>query len=537
MPIAKATIDAVKALPVSGVIEAEGIRLKKIGREFLVKCPFHKDTNPSMTINDDKGICFCFVCKGGNDAIAFIQQKFGLTFAEAIERIAEKHNIQFELDNVSPEQLRQQRAKRKNQIDHLEQCQQQYRSNLRDPKATRIRELLVDRGVTPETAREFGLGFCVDGFFASRITIPIHNHKGELVGFSARATLPDQTPKYKNSSASDLFDKSEIVFNEFMALPAIRESDSIIFVEGPFDVISMHQAGIRNVVAIQGTATPSANVIQRLAKRSKRFILCYDGDQGGIKAIEQFLKVTGPMACRGELTITIANLPDGMDPDQCIRDPDLDLYDIIANAPSWLDWQLDTWLANLDRSDTHYFAQVESAIRELIQSIQSPALRQYYIDKASKALVSDPKAAIKLASQWGESIPRIQSKRNWLKPSPQQTRTNTEKRLLRLYIHAPELREYCKPLFCKLQSPAYKWLAARLDDIEAQAATVTPEIVMAILLSSEPHYLRQLRPVAVPTIKIDKSPGILRHIEDTLCKELTFDHGNQDESEVLDAYD
>ena len=537
MPIAKATIDAVKALPVSSVIEAEGVRLKKIGREFLVKCPFHKDTNPSMTINDDKGICFCFVCKGGNDAIAFIQQKFGLNFSEAIERIAEKHNIQFQLDNINPEQLRQQRAKRKNQISHLEQNQEQYRNNLKDPKASRIRDILVSRGVTPETAREFGIGFCVDGFFASRITIPIHNHKGELVGFSARATLPDQTPKYKNSSTSELFDKSELVFNEYKALSAIREADSIVFVEGQFDVISMYQSGIRNVVAIQGTATPSNAVIQRLAKRSKRFILCYDGDQGGIKAIEQFLKVTGPMACRGELTITIANLPDGMDPDQCINDPNVDLYDIISNAPSWLDWQLDTWLANLDRSDTHYFSKVEAAIRELIQSIQSPALRQYYIDKASKALVSDGKAAVKLATQWTESIPKVQSKRSWTKPSPHQTRANTEKRLLRLYIHAPEMRDYCKPLFAKVQSPAYKWLATRIEDIEKQIDTVTPDHVMAVLLASEPHYLRQLRPVAVPTIKIDKSPGILRHIEDTLCKELTFDHGNTDEDEVPDAHD
>lgn len=536
MPVKKTTIDAVKALPVSSVIEAEGVRLKRIGREYLVKCPFHKDTNPSMTINDEKGICFCFVCKGGNDAIAYIQQKYGLGFAEAIERIAEKHNIPYELDNVNLEQLRQQQTKRRNQITNLERTHETYRQNLKHPKAARIRQILVDRGIAPETSKEFGLGFCVDGFFASRITIPIHNHKGELVGFSARATLDDQTPKYKNSSASDLFDKSQLVFNEFRALPAIREADSIIFVEGQFDVISMFQAGIRNVVAIQGTASPDISVIRRLANRSKRFILCYDADQGGNKAIEQFLKVAGPMACKSDLTISIATLPGGMDPDQCIHDPSVDLYDIISNAPSWLDWQLDTWLTNLDRSDTHYFAKVESAIRELIESIQSPALRQYYIDKASKALVSDPKAAIKLASQWTDSVAKIKSRRSWQKPNPHDTRMITEKRLLRLYIHAPELRDYCKPLFNKIQSPAYRWLASRIDELEKESGTINPEYLMAVLLASEPHYLRQLRSIAVPTIKIDKTPGILRHIEDTLCKELIFGHGD-DETEVLDAHD
>jgi DNA primase len=530
MKIKKATLETVKAIPISAVLESEGIRLKRVGREYLTKCPWHNDTNPSLTINDDKNICFCFVCKGGSDAIAFIQQKLGLSFSEAVERIAQKHSIEFLIEDENPEVTRRERLKRQLVIDELQKAQEAFRQNLKDPKAARIRQILLDRNVSPETAREFGIGFANAGFFASRITVPIYDHVGSLVGFSARATLLDQTPKYKNSSASDIFDKSKLVFNEHRALPAIREADSVIFVEGHFDVISMHQAGIRNVVAMQGTGAPDINVIKRLASRTKRFILCYDSDDGGMKATEQFLKIAGPMACRGELTITVASMPQGTDPDQCINDPSIDLYGIIANAPPWLDWQLDVWLKNLDRSDTHRFSLIEKAIRDLIQSIQSPALRQFYIDKASKNLVNDAKSARELAVQWAEAIPRTSTKRRWERPTPSQTRLIAEKRLIRLYIHAPELRTYCLPLFDRIQSPVYRWLANRISEIEETSAELNSDNIMAILLSAEPHYLRQLRPVAMPTIKIEKSGGVLRHIEDTLCKEiiLSDDYSNQD---------
>lgn len=529
MKIKKATLEAVKSISISTVLESESIRLKKIGREYLTKCPWHNDTNPSLTINDDKNICFCFVCKGGSDSIAFIQQKFGLSFAEAVERIAGKHSIEFLTEDEDPEVTRRERLKRQLAINELQKSQETFRQNLKDPKAARIRQILLDRNIQPDTAREFGIGFANAGFFASRITVPIYDHIGSLVGFTARATLEDQNPKYKNSSASDVFDKSKIVFNEHRALPAIREADSVIFVEGHFDVISMHQAGIRNVVAMQGTGAPDINVIKRLASRTKRFILCYDADDGGMKATEQFLKIAGPMACRGELTITVASMPHGMDPDQCVNDPSIDLYNIIANAPPWLDWQLDVWLKSVDKSDTHRFSLIEKAIRDLIQSIQSPALRQFYIDKASKNLVDDVKGARKLAAQWVEAIPKISTKRRWEKPSPSQTRLIAEKRLIRLYIHAPELRAYCLPLFDKIQSPVYRWLANRISEIEEICIEPNSDNVMAILLSAEPHYLRQLRPVAMPTIKIEKSSGILRHIEDTLCKEIILNDGYSNE--------
>lgn len=524
MGIKDKTVLSVRAVSLLDILDSEGIKYKKVGYEATTLCPWHDDKNPSLTLNDEKGLCFCFVCNGGNDGISYIQQKFGLSFREAVERIAHNHNIEVEYDDISPEEIKREVEKRKSYTSDLEHQQSVFRENLRSPRASRIREILASRGIKPETSKHFGIGYSADGFFGGRITIPILDHRGNLVGFSARSSREELLPKYKNSENNDYFKKSLVVYNEYNALQYIREADSIIFVEGHFDVISLWQHGIKNVVAMQGTGAPDESVIKRLSKRTKRFILCYDGDNGGIKAAEQFIKIAGPMACRGEITISIVSLPDGKDPDECVNDEETDFYSLIVNAPSWLDWQLDTWIKEVDFTDTSKFSALEKAIRALVNSIHSPALRQFYIDKASKALTDNISSASKLAKSWNSETHRKISLGKWSKPSPAQAREAAEKRLLRLYIHEPDVRPYCMPMMDKLQSPAYRWLWGRLKELEEYGeGMLTPQSVMAILLVAEPHYMRQLRAVAVPTIKIKNNRAIIRHIEDTLSEEILAD--------------
>lgn len=524
MALKDRTVVAVKSVSILEILDAEGISYKKIGNEAVTLCPWHNDSNPSLTVNDEKNLCFCFVCNGGSDSISFIQQKFGLSFPEAVERIAEKFNIEIEYDNIDPEQLKADIERRKKSLSILMNEHDSYRANLKSERAVRIRDFLKKRGIEPATSKQFQLGYAPSGFFAGRITIPVFDHRGTLVGFSGRAVDEEVKPKYKNSENNDIFKKGSIVFNEYAALQHIKEADSIVFVEGHFDVISLWQYGIKNVVAMQGTAAPDETVIKRLARRSKRFILCYDGDQGGIKATEQFVKVAGPMACRGELTISVVSLPDGMDPDDCTKDESVDFYSRIENAPSWLDWQLDKWLAHIDYNDSSTFSALEKAIRSLVNSIQSPALRQFYIDKASKALTDNIQSASKLAKQWSSETKVRQLAGKWSLPVPSQTREIVERRLLRLYIHMPDLRPYCAPMMDKVQSPAYRWLWCRIKELEEYGeGIVDSHAIMAILLVAEPHYMRQLRPVAVPTIKIKNNKAIIRHIEDILNQELIID--------------
>jgi len=511
MTISRATLEKISYLPVSEIVEHIGGTLKRVGREFVTHCPWHDDTNPSLTINDDKSMCFCHVCRNGGDMIAYVQQKQGFSFRDAVDYIASVFNIAVELDNEDPEVAAQKRAERKRQINLLESQQKVFKENLNNPKAARIKDQLKQRGITPEASREFGIGICSSGAFEGRITIPIHNHRGELVGFVGRATREDQPAKYKNSENSDIFDKKSLVFNEHRANSSIIEADSVIFVEGHLDVVSMWQAGIRNTVASQGTGAPDPLVLKRLARKVKTFILCYDGDAGGRKAVEQFISVAGPMALAGELSVSVVSLPEGSDPDDVIRSGG-DLYQYIASAPNWLDWIIDTWAAALDKSDTQSITAVEQKLKDLIGGMRSKALRRHYIDKAARVLTSSSKEAEALAKDWGnDSFFSVEN--SWQARDPSEARIAAERRAIRIFIHKPLKRDEIRPLMSKLSSPPLKWLWKRLEELEEHSCTdLTPHSVMALAVVAEPHYVNQLRALVRPTVIIDDKEAVIGHL-------------------------
>ena len=514
MAITNQTLQKIKSAPLSSVIEGTGAKLKRVGREFLTHCIWHEDTNPSLTITDDKGFCFCHVCRGGGDAIDYVRQKYGLGMRDATQKVADIIGIQVETDDENPEETARKAQERKRTIQRLEKENESYISNLHHAKAGRIRQILKDRGLSKAAATEFGLGFAPTGPFQGRITIPIYNHRNELVGWSGRTTL-DHPAKYKNSADSDVFSKRSLVFNESRAKEAARKTGFLIFVEGHLDVISLWQAGIKNVVAIQGTGAPDPLILQRLARNIKSFILCFDGDAGGHKAIEQFISTAGPMAMKGTVSINIASLPDGSDPDEYIRNGG-DLHALTSNAPSWLDWVIDVWAAALDLSDTAAVMDVENKLHDLIDNLPSPALRAHYVNKAARVLSAEAREAAKIAEEW-------QARRNesigceWVPRTPEETRMFAERRMLRLYIHKPELREALSPLLAKVQHPPFLWLRERLEELEQfSASDLTPYSIAAVVALAEPHLVQKLRNVVKPNVRIDDSEGVIRHIHKIL---------------------
>lgn len=521
MAIKESTIEKVRRVPITDVLTSEGIEFKRIGREVVTICPWHNDTNPSLTVNDDKNICFCFACGGGTDAIAYVRQKFSTTFAEAVERIAEKNSIAVEYDDLDPEEALRIAAERRKVFDDIKNTHAGFRDAIRNEVCGfQARQWLLERGLSPQTSREFEIGWSNYGYFSNRVTIPIHDHRGVLVGFTGRKIDKDvSVQKYKNSPASSVFDKGSLLFNEHRALQVARTVGHLVFVEGHFDVISMWQHGIQNAVATQGTAGPTPQTIKRIMRYCRRFILCYDGDEGGRSAIEHFIKTAGPLACSGELNITVAQLPEGKDPDDCIRSG-ISLHSIIENAPQWLDWQIDCWLAGVDRSDTHHFAKIEAAIRTLVESIKSPALRQHYVDKASKVLAMDAKAAAKLAQSWSKSLPRLSSAGSWHRPKPAWVRHQVERRALRSYIHFPLIRSRLRPAMQSLQSPSHIWLWCRIEELERYTESFDASMVSALLAVCEPAYTRSLRSVVVPTIKMEINDGIIDHTEHVLLSSI-----------------
>jgi DNA primase len=516
MALRDTTVAKVRSVPMTDVLSGEQIAFKRVGREAVTICPWHNDTNPSLTINDDKGICFCFACGGGSDSIAYVQQRFSLGFADAVLRIAEKHGIQAEYDDLDPAEALKQRQARQQVLERVSQEHGRFRAALKGDAGLEARQWLSGRGITPETSKTFELGLATSGYFQGRISVPIHNHRGTLVGFTGRRISENVEPKYKNSASSDVFDKGALLFNEHRAAEAARESGYMIFVEGHFDAISLHQYGMRNVVATQGTAGPTIHSLNRLLRYCRTLVLCYDGDDGGFKATENFVKVAGKLACSGELTLTVAQLPAGQDPEDCIKSG-VDLHALIEAAPQWLDWTIDRWLNELDRSDTFRFSQVEQALRQLVESIKSPALRQYYIDKSSKALASDAKAAAKLAQSWNSSLPKGRSQKRWDRPEAPWVQYQAERRLLRCYLHFPETRTRLKGLTGSIKSPAHSWLWQRIQELESFCPGWDCKTMMAVLAVAEPHYLRTLRSLVMPTIKLGSQVGILDHMEAVLA--------------------
>jgi len=510
MRISEETIQKVNEVPITSILQKEGIDFKKIGREAVTVCPWHNDTHPSLTINNTKNFCFCFACRSHGDGISYVMRRFGLGFSDALYRIAD--NFSIPITDSTDANFEAKLKERQLIIDDLIRQQDDYRMQIKADKNEKARLLLADRGILPSTSKEFGLGYAESGFYRNRITIPIYNHRGNIVGFSGRGINNTVKPKYLNTVNNSVFDKSQIVFNEYRASDYIREADCVVFVEGYFDVISLWQHGIRNVVAMQGTGSPSPAVLNRITAKTKRFILCYDGDQGGRTAINTFISVARPMVVQGAISLSIAILPEGEDPDSVVQRDVRELEYIIESSQNWIDWQIGLWLLYADPGDTAKYMETESKIKALIDSITSPALRAHYIDKVAKLVAPDNNSAFTLASEWRKDLPRVVKANDWSKPDSRQIRAEAERKMLRLYIHFEELREELRYLLPKVKTPALKWLCDVIGDIETYD-TLRPQTVLAALIVSDVHRLRQLRPLVMPTIALRKDDGILIRIK------------------------
>ena len=336
-------------------VVSEVLSLKKAGRNHLGLCPFHGEKTPSFSVSREKGTYYCFGCKRGGDVIDFVMELERLSFTEAIERLAERFGV--ELPLASPESRR--RHDEQSQLGEVvEAAQAFFTKRLGDD---RPRAFLERRGITMEFAASFGLGFApgewralydtlhrrfaekllvaagvaVDGEqgrvwdrFRDRVTIPIRLPRGTLVAFGGRA-VGDDLPKYLNSPETPLFAKSYVLFAEERAQRAFAQSNRAIVVEGYFDCLALHQAGIEDSVATLGTAL-SEHHAKELARKVPRVTVCYDGDAAGRKAAVAALRTL----LGANLDVTVVVLPDGQDPDDIVRKRGKDGFLALLEAAS-----------------------------------------------------------------------------------------------------------------------------------------------------------------------------------------------------------
>lgn len=340
MSLSPAFLDELRARTTLSALVGRTVKLSKAGREQKGCCPFHNEKTASFTVNDDKGFYHCFGCGAHGDAIRWMTDSRGLGFIDAVKELADAAGM--EMPARSPEQAAREEI-RTRAADVLESAAAWYARQLREtPSAAGA---MAERGVDAALAARFGLGLApsrisvagcgaevgaleqeglliaVDnGYrdrFRGRFMIPIHDHRGRMVGFGARASRADQDPKYLNSPQSDTFDKGRILYNFHRAATAARQRRRLIIVEGYFDVIGCARAGIEEAVAPMGTAITPVQ-LERAWSLAHAPVLMLDGDAAGARAAMKACATALPLVGPGK-SLAIALLPQGQDPDDMTR--------------------------------------------------------------------------------------------------------------------------------------------------------------------------------------------------------------------------
>ncbi len=347
--ISPATIEEVKAK--ADIVEVVGdfVTLKRSGSSYKALSPFTNEKTPSFYVVPSKGIFKDFSSGKGGDAITFIREIDGLSYIEAIRFLAQKYGIEIIEEEQSDEVIEAQNKReslyivlgfaRDFFVDHL--------WNHEDGKSIGL-TYFRERGFNEDTVKAFELGFSLENWdallkaaeskgyskelleeagliitkeektydrFRNRVMFPIHNLTGKVIAFGARILSKDpKQPKYLNSPETELYNKSKILYGIFFARQEIRKLDNCFLVEGYTDVISMHQAGILNVVSSSGTAL-TEDQIKLIRRYTKNVTIIFDGDQAGIKASIRGID----MLLAGDLNVKAVALPDGEDPDSYAR--------------------------------------------------------------------------------------------------------------------------------------------------------------------------------------------------------------------------
>jgi DNA primase len=348
-------------------IIGEYLKLRKTGAQnYTGLCPFHKEKTGSFSVNATHGYYYCFGCHEKGDVFNFVMKMEGLSFPEAVRAVATKAGVALpKREFSSPEEARQygeQAGLRRQLIDLHEAATQYFEAQLKAPEAARAREYLTGRGVSAETIKTFRIGYAPDDFnamrdrlkpqfpeealrasglfsskeksddglptgelyarFRKRITFPIANEAGKVIAFTARALDPDdKNAKYLNSPETVLYTKGNVLFNLDKAKSEMRKSDFAVLVEGQMDCISMYMAGIRNVLAISGTAFTEAQV-RLLGRFTKRVIVNFDPDTAGATAAEKSIA----LLTEEDFDVKLVTLEGGLDPDRFVREKGIQAY-------------------------------------------------------------------------------------------------------------------------------------------------------------------------------------------------------------------
>ena len=477
------TIEAVKERADIVDVVGDHVVLKKKGREYVGICPFHDDSKPSMTVSPAKQFYYCFSCGAGGNSIKFLMEFQRQSFSDVVLELARKYQLPVEtVDGPQQERLRQQLSRREALQRTMALAAGWFRSQLLSPAGEAARSYLRDqRGLSPSTQETFQLGYAPDqwdgllkhlqqveglsaelleaaglvvprkggnGFydrFRHRVMVPIHDRQGRVIGFGGRS-LDGSEPKYLNSPETELFEKGKHLFGLDKAAGAIRKDDRAVVVEGYFDVIALHAAGLTNAVAALGTALSSQQITQlSRVSDSKRIVLNFDADGAGVRAANRAIGEVEQLAMQGQLELRVLHLPSGKDPDEFLKEHGPgDYRALLDQAPLWLDWQIEQVLAERDLSRSDQFQQSVSELVALLGKLPQSAIRTHYLQRVAERLSGGQG---RLALQLEEDLRQQVKGQRWHgrsnrheQPAEASQRERCEADLLRLYLHCPRHR-------------------------------------------------------------------------------------------------
>ncbi|KQR81401.1 DNA primase [Sphingomonas sp. Leaf343] len=438
MSLSPAFLDELRARTSLSALIGKTTKLQKAGREMRGCCPFHNEKTPSFYVNDDKGFYHCFGCSAHGDAIRWMTDQRGLPFIDAVKELAQAAGLEM------PAQDRQsaEKAERaKGLHEAMADAATWFTEQLNGLSGNDARALLDRRGISPETARTFGMGFAPDSRgrlktalkdyggpllveagmliqvegkepydrFRGRLMIPIRDARGRTIAFGGRI-LDQGEPKYLNSPDTPLFDKGRTLYNLDRAAPAARKAGRVLVVEGYMDVIALSQAGIHEAVAPLGTALTEAQ-LERLWRMVDVPILCFDGDAAGQKAALRAAHRALPMLAPGR-SLSFVTLPEGQDPDDLVKQGGPAAMEALLAKPEPLVerlWQSEVAAEPLDTPEQR--AGLKRRLSDLANSIADPNVKSEYLAEFRR------RADAQVTPQRKPFVPFQRGKQPW-RPGP-----------------------------------------------------------------------------------------------------------------------
>lgn len=485
-------VSEIKArLPIEELV-GQYCQIKKKGRTFTALCPFHNDSKPSLNISPEKGIAYCFACQTGGDIFSFYQAIEGVDFRQALKDLAEKVGVEIKQETPKSKQTKDE----KEQIRACLECARDfYTSKLSEtPKS-----YLTKRSLTEEFIKDWKIGFAPDSFsetyehllksgfsrkeiiaagmgiqkelneekifdrFRNRIMIPINDHQGRIVGFGGR-TLGDDPAKYMNSPESPIYQKSLVLYNLENAKSAIREEKSVILVEGYFDVFALSRIGIRNVVAVSGTALTEEHC-KLLRRFTDTIILSLDRDPSGREAAKRAFR----LLTEAGLNVNAVELTD-KDPDEAIEnDAEGVTKQFKQGSRPYIELLID-FLRTMDLSSAETKRLISDRLLPLIACVTRAVERSHYVSELASILQTT-------TSSVEEDLSRAQKANTPVRGPSVSNKTTDRSRVfspteiaLCLLLSYPEQRELTKELI-EPEDVFCQSLHAILLDVETELTT------------------------------------------------------------------